>query len=54
MDKTETKCPAGYTEVNNTCVKYVEATVTPGTTTYTCDTANGYNYNETTKKCEKL
>ena len=54
VDKTETKCPAGYTEVNNTCVKYVEATVTPGTTTYTCDTANGYNYNEKTKKCEKI
>ena len=54
VDKTETKCPAGYTEVNNTCVKYVEATVTPGTTTYTCDTANGYNYNEITKKCEKV
>lgn len=54
VDKTETKCPTGYTEVNNTCVKYVEATVTPGTTTYTCDTANGYNYNEKTKKCEKV
>ena len=54
VDKTETKCPDGYTEVNNTCVKYVEATVTPGTTTYTCDTANGYNYNEKTKKCEKV
>ena len=53
VDKTETKCPSGYTEVNNTCVKYVEATVTPGTTTYTCDTANGYNYNSITKKCEK-
>ncbi len=54
VDKTETKCPAGYTEVNSTCVKYVEATVTPGTTTYTCDTKNGYSYNSITKKCEKL
>lgn len=54
VDKTETKCPTGYTEVNNVCVKYVEATVTPGTTTYTCDTANGYNYNVITKKCEKV
>ena len=54
VDKTETKCPSGYTEVNNTCVKYVEATVTPGSTSYTCDTANGYNYNGLTKKCEKV
>ena len=53
VDKTETKCPAGYTENNGTCIKYVEATVTPGTTTYTCDEANGFKLNPTTNKCER-
>ena len=53
VDKTETKCPEGYTENNGTCIKYVEATVTPGTTTYTCDEANGFKLNPTTNKCER-
>lgn len=53
VDKTETKCPEGYTENNGTCIKYVEATVTPGTTTYTCDEKNGYKLNTTTNKCER-
>lgn len=53
VDKTETKCPEGYTENNGTCIKYVEATVTPGTTTYTCDEKNGFKLNTTTNKCER-
>ena len=53
VDKTETKCPEGYTENKGTCIKYVEATVTPGTTTYTCDEKNGYKLNTTTNKCER-
>jgi len=52
VDKTESKCPDGYTENGDTCVKYVEATVIPGTTTYTCSDTS-FTYNETTKKCEK-
>lgn len=51
VDKVTNKCPDGYTENNNTCVKYQEATVKPGTTTYSCP--DGYNYNSTTKKCER-
>lgn len=49
---TTTKCPEGYTENGDTCIKYVEATVTPGSTEYYCSDSS-FTYNEKTKLCEK-
>ena len=35
--ETKESCPEGYTLNNNTCIKYVDATVVPGSTSYTCE-----------------
>ncbi len=34
---TKESCSEGYTLNNNTCIKYVDATVVPGSTAYTCE-----------------
>lgn len=35
--ETKDVCPEGYTLNNNVCIKYVDATIVPGSTSYTCD-----------------
>ena len=41
--KSEDICPEGYTKNGSICYKYVNATVVPGTTTYSCP--DGYKLN---------
>ena len=51
VDKQEKVCPEGYTLNGNICYKYVNATVVPGTTTYSCPqgwTLNGTSCTITT------
>lgn len=48
-DKREKICPDGYTLSGNVCYKYTNATIVPGTTTYTCP--DGYVLNG--DKCTK-
>ena len=43
--KSEEVCPEGYTKNGNICYKYMNATVVPGTTTYSCP--EGYTLNGT-------
>ena len=47
LEKEELVCPTGYTLNGKICYKYINATVVPGTTTYSCPT--GYTLND--KKC---
>lgn len=49
IEKSELICPDGYTLNKDTCYKYIEASVVPGTTTYSCP--DGYILDD--QKCLK-